>query len=119
MQNYKNLKVWNDAHLFTVQIYKATVQFPKSEMYGLVSQMRRASSSIPANIAEGCGKNGDNDFAKFLNIALGSANESEYFLILSKDLQYIDLEVFQQLLDRINKIKAMLISLISKVRKAD
>ncbi len=86
MQNYKDLKVWEKGHLFTLKVYDVAKLFPKEEIYSLINQIRRAASSIPANIAEGCGKNSQNEFAHFLNIALGSANEAEYFLILSKDL---------------------------------
>ena len=88
MQNYKDLKVWEKSNSFTVKVYEDTRLFRKEELYSLTNQLRRAASSIPANIAEGCGKNTNLDFANFLNIALGSANESEYFLILSKDLFY-------------------------------
>lgn len=116
MQNYKELKVWEKAHQFTLLVYKTSKSFPREELYALVSQLRRASSSIPANIAEGCGKNSPAEFAHFLNIALGSANESEYFLILSKDLKYINQEEFENMALLINEIKAMLISLINKVR---
>jgi len=116
MQNYKDLKVWEKAHQFTLMIYDVSKQFPKEELYGLTNQIRRASSSIPANIAEGCGKNTNGDFAKFLNIALGSANESEYFILLAKDLTYISVEKFETLYKLINEIKAMLIALIAKVR---
>lgn len=116
MQNYKDLKVWEKAHEFTLRIYEITKLYPKEEIYGLTNQLRRAASSIPANIAEGCGKFSQPDFAKFLNIALGSANEVEYFLILSKDLNYINLEDSELLIKIINEIKAMLIALILKVR---
>ena len=116
MQNFKDLKVWEKAHLFTLSIYNVTKSFPKEEMYSLTNQLRRAASSIPANIAEGCGKNSKADLANFLNISLGSANEAEYFLILSKDLNYLPLLLFNELDDTINQIKAMLISLIQKVR---
>ncbi len=116
MQNYKELKVWMKAHLFTLKIYEASKHFPKEELYGLTNQLRRAASSIGANIAEGCGKNSQNEFAHFLNTALGSANEVEYFLILSKDLKYLDEEKFLELSESINEIKGMLISLIGKVR---
>ena len=117
MQNYKDLKVWEKAHAFTLKIYECTKLFPKEEIYSLTSQLRRASSSIPANIAEGCGKNSKLELAHFLNIALGSANESEYFLILSKDLLYLNEDTYEALYSLINEIKSMLISLISKVRK--
>ncbi len=116
MQNYKDLKVWEKAHQFTLMIYDVSKQFPKDEIYGLTSQLRRAASSIPANIAEGCGKNTNIDFAKYLNISLGSANESEYFTLLAKDLSYINAEKFDTLYKQINEIKAMLIALIAKVR---
>lgn len=116
MQNYKDLKVWEKAHGFTLRIYEVTKAFPKEEIYSLTNQVRRAAASIPANIAEGCGKNSKLDFANFLNIALGSANESEYYLLLSRDLNYLKEEDFAELLKTINEIKAMLIALITKVR---
>lgn len=116
MQNYKDLKVWEKAHQFTLMIYDASKNFPKEEIYGLTNQLRRAASSIPANIAEGCGKNSNVDFAKYLNISLGSANESEYFTLLAKDLSYINVEKFDALYKQINEVKAMLIALIAKVR---
>ena len=116
MQNYKELKVWEKAHQFTLKVYESTRSFPKEEIYGLTNQLRRAAYSIPSNIAEGCGKNSKNDLANFLNIALGSANESEYFLILSKDLHYLSQDLFETLFKYINEVKAMLISLIAKVR---
>lgn len=116
MQNYKELKVWEKAHLLTIEVYKATQSFPKEEIYSLTNQLRRACYSIPSNIAEGCGKKTQLDLANFLQIALGSANEAEYFLLLSKDLNYINNEAYVVLDKAINEIKAMLIGLISKVR---
>lgn len=116
MQNYKDLKVWEKAPLFTLKVYERTKTFPKEELYSLTNQIRRAASSIPANIAEGCGKNSKQEFAHYLNIALGSANESEYFLILSKDLTYLNEENFNTLFNIINEVKGMLITLINKVR---
>ncbi|HEX4375456.1 MAG TPA: four helix bundle protein [Puia sp.] len=116
MQNYKELKVWEKSHLFTLKVYEATKLFPKEEIYSLTNQLRRSAASIPANIAEGCGKNSKPEFAHYLNIALGSANESEYHLILSKDLQYLKQDVFEILFNLINEVKGMLISLINKVR---
>lgn len=116
MQNFKELKVWEKAHQITLSIYKVSASFPKEEIYSLTNQLRRAASSIPANIAEGCGKNTQADLANFLNISLGSANETEYFLILSKDLDYLTEEQFTILSNSINEVKAMLISLIGRVR---
>ncbi len=97
MQNYKDLKVWEKAHLFTLNVYEATKLFLKEELYNLTNQLRRSASSIPANVVEGCGKNTNAEFAHFLNIALGSANEAEYFLILIKDLNYLTEEKFHSL----------------------
>lgn len=116
MQNYKDLKVWEKAHAFTIKVYECTKLFPKEETYSLTNQIRRSSSSVPANIAEGCGKNSNLELAHFLNIALGSANESEYFLILSKDLLYLNEENYIFLYNLINEIKSMLIALINRVR---
>ena len=118
MQNYKDLKVWEKAHSFTLKVYEVTRSFPKVEVYSLTNQMRRSACSIPANIAEGCGKNTKPDFANFLNIALGSSNEVEYFLILSKDLSYLNQPNYEILFFLINEIKAMLIALIQKMRMA-
>ena len=116
MQDFKNLKVWEKAHLFTLRVYEVSKRFPKEEIYSLTNQLRRAAASIPANIAEGCGKKGQNELAHFLNIALGSSNEAEYFLLLSKDLNYLTIDDHDKLHFLINEVKAMLISLIGKVR---
>lgn len=115
MQNYKELKVWEKSHFITLEIYRITKSFPWEEIYGLTSQMRRAAASIPANIAEGCSKFSKPDFANFLQIALGSANETEYYLLLAKDLNYLVSQSFTELTNQINQIVAMLIGLISKV----
>lgn len=116
MQDFKSLKVWEKAHWLTLEIYRHTKDFPKEELYSLTNQLRRAASSVPANIAEGCGKQTKADFANFLNIALGSANETEYFLILSRDLNYISDDIFKMLSKEANDVKAMLINLITRVR---
>ena len=116
MQDYKSLKVWEKAHSFTVKVYEITKAFPKEELYSLTNQLRRAASSIPANIAEGCGKNSKQELAHFLNIALGSSNESEYYLILSKDLTYLEVTNYNILYNLINEVKGMLTALINKVR---
>ena len=116
MQNYKELKVWEKSHLFTLNVYQETKSFPKEELYSLTNQLRRSASSVPANIAEGCGKKTNLELAHYLNIALGSANESEYFLILSKDLTYLSNDKFEILFTLINEVKGMLIALITKVR---
>jgi len=83
MKDFRELKVWEKAHQLTLEVYKATTIFPKDELYGLTSQIRRACASIPANIAEGCGRRGDAEFARFLGIAMGSASELDYHLLLA------------------------------------
>jgi four helix bundle protein len=90
MKDFRDLRVWNEAHQLTLKIYAATRRFPREELYGLTSQMRRCSVSIGANIAEGCGKRGNNEFQRFLVIATGSASELDYELLLSKNLQDVD-----------------------------
>lgn len=119
MQDYKKLQVWNRSHQLVLDLYIIVNQFPKEEKFGLISQIKRASSSIPANIAEGCGRNSNKDLAQFLNIALGSLNEVSYFVLLAKDLNYINIENFSKLTDECNEIKAMLISLIKRIRTID
>lgn len=116
MKNFRELKVWEKSHKLTLAVYKATKSFPKEELYGLTSQIRRASSSIPANIAEGCGRQGNAEFARFLQIAFGSANELEYHLILARDLQILDSEQHQQIENQLLEVKRMLASLLTKVR---
>lgn len=108
MRDFKKLQVWQKSHLLTLEIYKTTSLFPKDELYGLVSQMRRSSSSIPTNIAEGCGRESNIDFNRFLTIAKGSASELEYQLLLAKDLNYIDSVAFLSLNEKINEIRKMI-----------
>ena len=116
MKDFRSLNVWHKAHELTLATYKATKQFPKEELYGLTSQIRRASSSIPANIAEGCGKNSNADFSRFLQIAFGSASEVEYHLLLARDLEMLDGEAYSHLESKLLEVKRMLASLIGKVR---
>lgn len=115
MKDFKNLTVWQKSHQLTLDVYKVLNYFPKEELFGLTSQMKRSSSSIPANIAEGCGRNSDKDFGRFLIIAFGSANELEYQFILSNDLNFINKETADKLLFQIAEIKKMLNGLISKL----
>lgn len=89
MQDYKALKVWEKSHQLTLAVDQATATFPKDELYGLTSQIRRACASIPANIAEGCGGDGGAEFARFLRIAMGSASELDYHLLLARDLNLL------------------------------
>jgi four helix bundle protein len=89
MRDFREFKVWERSHHLTLAVYKATSSFPREELYGLTSQIRRARSSIPANIAGGCGRRGDAELSRFLLIAMGSANELEYHLLLARDLDYL------------------------------
>ena len=89
MKDFRKLKICEKSHFLTLDLYKITNAFPKSEQYGLISQIRRAASSIPTNITERCGRGSDVDFARFLQIAIGSSSEVEYLLILSFELEYI------------------------------
>lgn len=116
MKDYRNLKVWEKAHRVALRIYQLTKAFPKEELYNLTSQIRRSALSIPTNIAEGSGKFTNTDFAKFLQIALGSAHEVEYLILFSHELKLLPLEDFQSVSSEIGEIKAMLISLIKKIR---
>jgi four helix bundle protein len=118
LQDYRNLKVWTKAHQLALLVYETTGKFPKEERYGLTSQVRRAASSIGANIAEGTGRAGNGDFARFLHFALGSACELEYHLTLAKDLRLLPAREFQELSERTNEVKRMLTALIAKVRPA-
>ncbi len=115
MKNYKNLTVWQDSHELVLSVYKETKCFPKEEVYGITSQIRRAVASIQANIAEGCAKNSDKDFNRFLQIAMGSLNESEYFLFLSKELNYLAEENYIKMSRQLDVVKAKLINLQKKV----
>ena len=115
MRDYKKYIVWQKAHELVLDIYKTTRDFPKEELFALTSQMKRASSSIPTNIAEGCGRGSDKDFCRFLYISFGSANELEYQILLSVDLNFINSERGQKLLVQIEEIKKMLNGLITKL----
>ena len=117
MQDYKKLKVWERAHRLTLEIYKATNKFPKSEIYGLTSQMRSSSASIPTNIAEGTGRNSQAEFCRFLHISMGSAHEVEYQMLLARDLGFITEEIYTILHDEIIEIQRMLSTLIQKVNQ--
>ncbi len=108
MKSFRDLQIWEKAHQLTLAVYAATAGFPRAELYGLTSQIRRASSSIPANIAEGCGRSGDNELRRFLEIAMGSASELEYHLLLAKDLKMLDESRYSQLNQQVCELKRML-----------
>ncbi|MGB9592747.1 MAG: four helix bundle protein [Anaerolineae bacterium] len=110
MRDFRRLEVWRRAHELTLDVYRVTEHFPKAEMYGLTSQLRRACASIPANIAEGCGRGGDSEKARFIRIAMGSASEAGYHLLLAHDLGFMDAATYQDLVNRLYDVKRMLVS---------
>ena len=108
MHNYSELLVWQKSHCLTLEVYAVSASFPKEEVYGLTSQMRRSSSSIPTNIAEGCGRNSNAEMKRFLIISSGSSSELEYQLLLVKDLKYIDDTVYKELSEAVVEIRKMI-----------
>ena len=116
MKDFRQLKVWEKAHRLTLGVYDATAKFPPEERYGITSQIRRCSASIAANIAEGCGRANDGDFCRFLDTAMGSANELDYHLLLAKDLGLMDPRKYAELRERVLEVKRMLSTLIRKVQ---
>lgn len=118
MSNYKKLKVWEDAHQFTINIYNITHKFPNNEQYGLTSQIRRSSSSIPTNIVEGSGQLTRSNYIRFLGMAQGSAYETEYQILLAKDLGYLKLEEYNLLNKKIKDIIYMLFGLIKSLKNS-
>ena len=111
MGDFKKLEVWQAAHSLTCEIYRRTRLFPNSEIYGLTSQLRRSAASIAANIAEGCGRNGDAEFRRFLRISLGSATETEYHLLLAQDVGLLEGSAYAQLSGEAQRIQRMLAGL--------
>ncbi|MCG8448824.1 MAG: four helix bundle protein [Pirellulales bacterium] len=116
MRDFRKLEVWSKSHRFTLKVYKLTQEFPQNEKYGLISQLRRASASIPANLAEGGGRESDGDFRRFVEIAGGSACEVEYHLLLAKDLGLLDQDTYERFDLQINEIKKMLGALARRLR---
>jgi four helix bundle protein len=116
MRDFKKLQVWNKAHQLVLSIYHSTRVYPHDELYGLTSQTRRAGVSIPANIAEGCGRGTTKELDRFLRIASGSASELEYHLLLARDLRFIPNDIHLDLNAKVCEIKQMLTSFIQKLR---
>jgi len=115
MKDFRDLQVWHKAHWLVLASYRSTGGFPKQEMYGMTSQIRRCAASVAANIAEGCGKRGNGEFQRYLNIAAGSASELEYHFLLAHDLNFMDEPSYRQLNASVVEVKRMLASLIRKV----
>ncbi len=110
------MKVWEKAHSLTLDVYKSSRSFPREEIYGLTSQMRRSSASIGANLAEGTCRKGDVEFGRFVQIAMGSASELEYHLLLAKDLELLKSLDYERLSGEVIEVKRMLASLLVKLR---
>jgi four helix bundle protein len=117
MEDFKNLKVWRKAQELTLVVYEETRSFPRDEMYGLTSQLRRAAASVGANIAEGCGRRSDAEMKRFLQIARGSACELEYHVLLAKDLHLLQATSFENLNQRILEVQRMLASLVQRLQE--
>ena len=116
MRDFKTLRVWERSHGLALAVYKATGGFPREELYGLTNQIRRCSYSIPSNIAEGCGRNGDAELGRFLYIAMGSASELEYQLLLARDLGFLGTQNYDGLVEELLEVKRMLNSFIQTVQ---
>ena len=117
MRDFRSIKAWEKSHQLTLEIYRATRTFPSDELYHLTSQIRRASASIPTNIAEGAGLNSQAEFTRHLQIAMGSASELEYLLMLWRDLGYLDQNSYASLSEKALEVKKMLASFLSTIRQ--
>jgi len=115
MQRFTELKVWQRSHKLTLEVYRVTAIFPSAERFGLISQLRRAAASIPTNIAEGSKRESNQEYARFLNIAEGSMAETEYLVMLSRDLGFLARDPADELLKEITEIARMLNALKKKV----
>ncbi|MCX6546916.1 MAG: four helix bundle protein [Acidobacteria bacterium] len=117
MQDFRNLAVWREAHQLVLSIYRETSSFPSVEQFGITQQMRRSAASIATNFAEGCGRGSDADFARFIQMGLGSASELEYQILLTTDLGYLPPAASRQLSDHVKTIKKMATALLIKLRR--
>src|SRR5277367_1600417 len=115
MKDFRDLIVWEKSHRLTLEIYGLTAKFPRFELYGLTSQIRRCSASVGANIAEGCGKRGNNEFQRYLQIASGSASELDYHLLLAHDLGFLEDADYRCMAGKLTEVRKMLTSLLQKV----
>jgi len=116
MKDFRKLDVRQKSYQLTLSLYKATVGFPSQELYGLTSQIRRAAVSIPANIAEGCGRGTSAELRQFLQVAMGSASELECHLLLARDLSLVNPDDSTKLIARVTEVKRMLVGLMHRLR---
>jgi four helix bundle protein len=117
MKDFRELQVWQKAHALALKVYRASRAFPNDERFGLTSQLRKAAAAIPTNLAEGCGRSSDADLARFADIAMGSASETEYELLLARDFGYIDRKTHEQLESDVTEVKRMLAAFIRYLRR--
>ena len=115
MKDFRDLKVWEKAHAVTLEMYRVTNSFPRDERYGLTSQIRRCSASFAANIAEGCGRRGNGEFHRFLQVASGSASELDYHLLLARDLCFLGNDQYGSIAKQLGELRRMLTALILRV----
>lgn len=115
MRNYRDLEVWKISHKLTLILYEASRKFPKEEMFGLTSQLRRAAISVGANLAEGCGRRTTPEFARFIRIAMGSASELDYHLLLCRDFDFVSREFYERSSKELVRVRKMLSALLSSV----
>jgi len=116
MRGFRDLRVWKGAHELVLMIHEVSRTFPQNERFGLTSQIRRAAASIPANIGEACGRDGDGEMLRFLRISMGSATETEYHLMLAHDLGFLTSETYKDLNERLGQVKKMLNAFTQKVK---
>ena len=115
VKDFRDLQVWHKAHQLTLTVYRLTATFPREELYGLTTQLRRSSASIAANLAEGCGRHGEAELARFCSIAMGSASELEYHLLLARDLNLLNAADYTALANQTTEVKRMLTGLQQKL----
>jgi four helix bundle protein len=116
MRNFREIEAWEKSHLLVLDVYAATGGFSRDEIYGLTAQLRRCATSIPANIAEGCGRDGDAELRRFVLIAMGSPSELEYHLLLAHELGFLKSDTYRKLSLRTQEVKRMLSPFINKLR---
>ena len=117
MRNYQDLQVWAKAHSLMLDLYKLSRAFPREEIYGVTSQLRRAAMSVGANLAEGCGRRTSAELARFVRLAMGSASELDYHLLICRDLEFLKVEDFQRSTKRLTEVRKMLFSFLTSIEE--
>lgn len=117
MRNYRDLKVWAKAYALSLELYCLSRAFPREEIYGITSQLRRAAVSIGANLAEGCGRRTNAEMARFVKIAMGSASELDHHLLLCKDLGFLQDEDYKRNSSNLNEVRRMLSALLDSIEE--